>query len=374
MLSRILARLGAGGSGSSSRSTVTAARAAIAARRREDLRWLDTCLHGESRDGNDEAEVLERVSATVLSHMLSLLEDVHRARDTGFVLETRPSLVGPDAGDGLFVAHGAAEPGTAMTLYAGTAFFAETLDYFGGVQALWRVEETSHFIMCDSCILIDGLGKELPPLAGGALSSSDGGSSSDTAAAFLEHLEAVRSNGVAAPPDRAGGCGSGSGGNNGALLIAAGRDSLPSLPSHALASMANHPPPGVPANVIAVPVELDLQETAVRCPHLLALWPTRHAWRGGAQSAAYRPDSPGPFSSNENEHVTMTMTTTTNKKKSLLCAHSVVFVCSRPIRAGEEVYLDYATSPASRPPWMVDAARPPFVSSPVLPLSSMSSS
>ena len=56
------ARLLAGFGGSSSNSAISVARAAIAARRREDLSWLDACLHegvdhnsdGVSNDNDDE--------------------------------------------------------------------------------------------------------------------------------------------------------------------------------------------------------------------------------------------------------------------------------------------------------------------------------
>ena len=42
---------------------------------------------------------------------------------------------------------------------------------------------------------------------------------------------------------------------------------------------------------------------------------------------------------------------------NVLCEQGITFVASRVIEAGDEIYLDYATSKESRPEWYNDAVR-----------------
>ena len=165
-------------------------------------------------------------------------------------------------------------------------------------------------------VVIDGRGKtHALSAAAGGLGSSDGGDTEGHALAeVMEKLERLQKYGTRLDTEQPAQAGAGEGD--------------PCIRHHscnpyAIAHKANHPPPGVPANVIAVAIDYDF---ATMNPALLQYIPTRHALL-----------------------------------PNVLSSEGIVFVASRTIEAGEEMYLDYATSEHSRPEWYTDAARDPTV-------------
>eukprot|EP00946_MAST-07B_sp_MAST-7B-sp1_P001615 g1615.t1 len=282
-----------------SRSTVSAR---LLREREEDVDHLNAVLNGASikEDGEDVESVVSRI---VTGHAIELFQMLQGNETPGFSLEVKTSSLGDAAGDGLFVT-GAVQPGEIVALYPGTVYFAEELAFFGGVNAIFQIHETTHFILrrADG-ILIDGLGKSLPLSCGGVLAPSEDGDLE-----LLERIEELRERAPLMPTNPP-----------------------PLARAYALAHKANHPPQGTPANVIPVGVDFDVAE----CQKLglSEFLPTTYAL-----------EYEQPAGDNG----------------KYLCEHTICFVASRTIAAGEEVWLDYRTSPDSRPPWFADAARPPY--------------
>ena len=274
--------------------------------RAEDLAWLHKCLTGNVSAMEDE-DMEDIVSELVMQRVLDMFETLRKSAPPRFALEAKTSGLGGIAGDGLYVTSACVQPGEIVALYPGTVFFAEELHFFGGVNSIFQVEDTSHFIVRNADgILIDGLGKTLRLNSGsGALAPSDGGDiEHSTQTELLERIERLKELGARRKPATS------------ALASA-----------YAQAHKANHPPPGTPANVIPVPVDFDI--AALDRKGLCDFLPTNFALEPTAGDA-------------------------------LLCEHSICFVASRTIAAGEEVWLDYRTDPDSRPPGFVDAARGPY--------------
>ena len=285
----------------------------MSAQRAVDIAWLHKCLTSPAgEDGNTsgmaDKDLEDVVSQLVMQRTLEMFKMLRANTPPSFGLEARTSGLGSAAGDGLFVTARALQPGEIVALYPGTVFFAEELEFFGGVSGIFRDEETSHFIVRNADgVLIDGLGKTLPLKSGsGALAPSDGGDNEGSS--ITEMLDRIQHltghDGISRP------CKSSSTAN-----------------AYAMAHKANHPPPGTPANVIPVPVDFDL--AMLKAEGLCEFLPTSFALEPTAG-------------------------------ESLLCEHSICFVASRTIRPEEEVWLDYRTNPDSRPQWYVDAERVPY--------------
>ena len=310
--------------GLSSSGTVTrASLRAISQNRHEDLLWLHACLgmghHTNRRSNVAIDDILHSVSECVRTLAEDMFErvaavgDCNTAVDAGFSLSVQPSNVGGDAGDGLFMVRGTAKPGDLVAIYPGSVFYAEDVDFFGGTEAIFpNVKEREHFILRGDGILLDGQYKSLDfsQSFAGAMMTSDGGDVESTVhQSMLERIEELTS------------------GNPVKFNIG----HLNKNP-FALAHKANHPPSGQPANVIAVPVDFDLDLMKTKSPHLLPYLPTCNAVR-------------------------LDSVDKTGQKISIASPSTVCFVASRIINAGEEIYLDYATSPGSRPDWMATAFR-----------------
>ena len=137
---------------------------AISQNRQEDLLWLFDCLciGDKSRfTGSKSAELLESVSECVRTLAEEMLENVAAVGETSstfeFSLSVQPSNVGGGAGDGLYVKGGAAKPGDLVAMYPGTVFYAEDVEFFGGIEAIFPNEqEREHFILRGDGILLDG--------------------------------------------------------------------------------------------------------------------------------------------------------------------------------------------------------------------------
>jgi len=262
-------------------------------------------------------DVLDSVSVWVRTLAEDMFERVAAvgdcSADVGFSLSVQPSNVGGDAGDGLFLARGAAKPGDLVAIYPGTVFYAEDLEFFGGIEAIFpNVQEREHFILRGDGILLDGQNKSLDFSQSfvNAMMTSDGGDVESTLQqSMLERIEEL----TRGDP------------------VKSNLGHLHKNP-YALAHKANHPPSGQPANVIAVPVDFDLDLMKAKSPHLLPYLPTCNA---------VRLDSVEKI----------------GQKISIASPSTVCFVASRNINAGEEILLDYATSPGSKPDWMATALR-----------------
>ena len=320
-------------------------RSLMAVHRKQDMHWLQRCLtnanavkqsNDDDRNMSNQEDVEDIVSGIVRERALEMFEMLSRNITPGFMLKVKPSSIGKAAGDGLFVVAAsddstdewaikgtaAVQPGDIVALYPGTVFFKEELEFYGGVNAIFRVEETSHFIMRNADgILIDGLGKTLPlnnRLQETTLSScvgtmsfvpSDGGDNENNQLTeLLERIEWLKEHGRFRPPPHS---------QHSKLARA-----------YAMAHKANHPPPGTPANVI--PVQVDFNVASLHNKGLCEFLPTDWALQPTGHP--------------------------------LICEHTICFVASREIHVGGEVWLDYRTSPGSRPPWFVDAVRLPYSS------------
>lgn len=288
-------------------------------RRFEDVQWISECImppcdyQSNSMVGEEDLE--KHLSSIISQRVLTFFEMLEKGCRPGYALESRNSTLGTDAGDGLFATSTSKtiKPGEIVALYPGTVFYAEELDFFGGVQSIFQEDETSHFIVSNTDgILIDGLGKTLPlnhnSQGGFTLIPADGGDMDSVLMDFLARIETLKSKMVHRPHS----------------------SSTNSLGSFALAHKANHPPFGTPANVVPVSVNFDLHEMKMKRPHLLNYVPTSYALQ-------------------------------TISDADLLSEHTICFVASRQICGGEEIWLDYRTSPGARPPWYHDAVRPPYM-------------
>ena len=292
---------------------------AISQNRQEDLLWLFDCLciGDKSRfTGSKSAELLESVSECVRTLAEEMLENVAAVGETSstfeFSLSVQPSNVGGGAGDGLYVKGGAAKPGDLVAMYPGTVFYAEDVEFFGGIEAIFPNEqEREHFILRGDGILLDGQKKSLDFSQSdlNPMTTSDGGDVESTVQqSMLERVEALTR-------------------GNPVQMKTCDFAKNP----FALAHKANHPPCGHPANVIAVPIDFDLGAMKRNSPHLLSYLPTFYALR--------------------------LVDNKTYQKTSIASPSTVCFVASRDIHSGEEIYLDYATSPDSKPEWMGQALR-----------------
>jgi hypothetical protein len=269
--------------------------------RQEDLETLDAHLSTTTTTNNNnnlDLDLDERVSTHVLQQTVQILAQLQSNRGCDHQLSVQDSLVGENSGDGLFLHKGTRQPGNVVALYPGTAVYHEELAFFGGVHHMFQEEEMDWFIHRADGVLIDGLGKTHALNAiggGGALGSSDGGDVEGGALAeVMEKLTRLQKHGT---------------------LCA----QKPRANPFASAHKANHPPEGVPANVVAVAIDYDFNAMDA---NLFPYIPIRHAIL-----------------------------------PNVLCEHGIAFVASRVIEAGDEIYLDYATSEESRPVWYKEAAR-----------------
>ena len=152
-------------------------------KRLEDLLWLYDCICVDTNDSSkcldQQNDVLESVSARVQILGEEMLEQVATA-DTSFnfTLSVLPSSAGCGAGDGLFIENGMARVGDLVAFYPGTVFYAEDIDFFGGIDAIFpKEEEREHFILRGDGVLLDGQKKVLDLSLSdvNSLATSDGG-------------------------------------------------------------------------------------------------------------------------------------------------------------------------------------------------------
>ena len=293
-------------------TSTTRTLSSIERRRQEDIQKLAALIPNPRNPSETSPEhqtntttttttcIHERVSTHALQQTLHLLAQIQTNHTPDHQLSIQNSLVGDSSGDGLFLEKGTLHPGSVVALYPGTALFHEEISFFGGVHHMFpEDEEMDWFIHRSDGVVIDGLGKthELNAIGGGGnMASSDGGDTEGHALAeMMDKLTLLQTQGTSCMPDQ-----------------------TLSNP-FAIAHKANHPPQGIPANVVAVAIDYCF---STMNPQLFPYIPTRHAIL-----------------------------------PNVLCEQGITFVASRVIEAGDEIYLDYATSKESRPEWYNDAVR-----------------
>jgi hypothetical protein len=284
--------------------SVTAKTNLIAVQRQKDIQKL--AAHMGITEEN-ESSMVEMVSNHVLKQTIHLLKDLHKNikkddnyhKHSLFELCLSTSLVGPNSGDGLFLKYGGKkgriDPGNIVAMYPGTSLYHEDLSFFGGIDKMFNEDEMNWFIHRSDGVLIDGLGKthELKS-QGGTFSGSDGGDTEGSALSdIMNKMERLQEYGYRCAEVKEN--------------------------PFAIAHKANHPPVGIPANVVAVPIDYNF---SLLPKDLLPYIPIRH----------------GLF-------------------PHILCENGITFVASRVIEEGDEIYLDYATSIESRPDWYTEAKR-----------------
>ena len=280
----------------------------VAIRRHEDVQRLDAILSSKRLDARPNANAAnERVSQRVLHQTLALLHKINSSVPSEaptFRLGVQDSLVGPNSGDGLFLASGTLHPGDVAALYPGTALFHEDVAFFGGLQYMFSEKEMNWFIHRSDGVVLDGLGKTfaLNSLVTSLESSSSGDTEGHAMSEIMDKFEKLQR-------------------SHAKLNTKLNTDSIITRTTnpYAIAHKANHPPLNVPANVVAVAVDYDVKAMD---SHLLPLIPNIHALF-----------------------------------PTFYCTQGISFVASHTIHAGDEIYLDYATSLENRPDWYHEAER-----------------